>query len=171
MGTGTVRVEIPAANARKTPLPFIQLASGIRPGGSVAPGSAAGTRNAEPVTLATREAIASLISLVPTIPPFSPNPVIFPEERAGDQEGAARTLSQVVMGDFAAGRYVDSASLFRSILTLPLSRTMETRVRFYLAQSLYFSGERENAFLEFLLVSRSGLYEEAKPWMDGILTG
>ena len=170
-GVEEIRVEIPAADARKTPLPFLQLSSGIRPGTSIVQGLAAGRRNAQAVSLATQEAIDRLLALSPVVEPFQPEPVILPRERADDTEGAARTLSQVVMGDFSNARYVDASRLFRNILLLPLSKEMETRVRFYLAQALYFSDEKEAAFLEFLLVSRNGFYQEAKPWMDGILTG
>ncbi len=170
-GAGRIRVEVPAANARPTPLPFLQLATGLRPGGTIVPGATSASVAARPVSLATEEAIASLLAYAPPRESFSPEPVVLPAERAGDQQGAARTLAQVVMQDFAEGKYVDSVDLLQNVLRLPLNEDVEMRVRFYLGQALYFSGETEAAFLEFLLVSRSGMYEEGIPWINGILTG
>lgn len=170
-GVESIRVEVPAADARKTPLPFLHLSSGIRPGTSVTPGLVSASINAQPVSLATQEAIDFLLAFAPESSTFQPEPIILSEERGAGTQGAEQTLSQVVLGEFSEARYVEAVDLFRNILLLPLEKELETRVRFYLAQALYFSGEKEAAFMEFLLTSRSGYYQEAKPWMDGILTG
>jgi hypothetical protein len=163
-----VQIQFPRATKRRAPLPVLQLARDIRTGERLArnpvPPPAEGRMSGP-----TESAVSYLLSRAPEPRTFRPDPVILPEERTTEGEGAARTLAQVVQTDFSQGRYASAADMLRNLLTLPLSENMERRTRFYLGQALFFDGRREPAFMEFVLASEGELYSQTRPWIDGIL--
>jgi len=167
-GASDIEIQIPRATKRAAPLPILQLARGIQSGDRLARNTVP-ERSGRILGPDTEGAIRYLLALSPEPQVFRPNPVILPEEREVTGDGAERTLAQVVSTDFAAGNYATTAGLLENLLTLPLSSTMEDRVRFYLGQALYFDGRREPAFVEFLLARDGELYSQVKPWIDGIL--
>lgn len=158
----------PASPTRRAPLPILQpsaAVAGIRPSREVIPFGG----EAQAVRPPVERAIERLLASAPATPPFEPAPIILPEERTVRGEGAARTLAQIVEDSFIPRNYEETVELLNSLLLLPLSPDFSRRVRFYLAQALFFSGERERAFMEFLVASRGSLYEASRPWIDGIL--
>ncbi|MFW6229060.1 MAG: hypothetical protein ACOC2V_06335 [Alkalispirochaeta sp.] len=156
------------ATKRAAPLPILQIARGIQSGDRLARNTVP-ERSGRILDPETEGAIRYLLSRTPEPRVFRPEPVILPEEREVTGDGAGRTLAQLVSTDFADGNYATAADLLENLLTLPLSSTMEDRVRFYLGQALYFDGRREPAFVEFLLARNGELYQQVKPWIDGIL--
>ncbi len=163
-----VRIQFPQATKRRAPLPILQLARDIRTGERLArnpvPQQSQGRMSGPAET-----AVSYLLSRAPEPRVFQPQPVILPEERIDDGEGAARTLAQIVQTDFSEGRYATAADMLRNLLTLPLSAPLERRARFYLGQALFFDGRREPAFMEFVLASEGELFSNTRPWIDGIL--
>ncbi len=163
-----ITLQFPRSPKRRAPLPMLHLVRDIRTGERLA-------RNPTPersevrMSQSAESAVAYFLARAPEPVPFRPEPVVLPEERSGDGEGVARTLSEVVRTDFAQERYAVATDHLRRILTLPLSDTLERRTRFYLGQALYFDGRHEPAFMEFLLASEGELYSQTKPWLNGIL--
>lgn len=153
-------VDLPQSRTRRAPLPMLQFGDN----------AAAVPAVARPVGGPTREAIAQLLDGEPPAARFAPEPVVLPQERAADEEGAARTLAQIATGEFAAGNYERSLDLLDSLLRLPLSNRVAARARFYRGQSLFFLGHTERALMDLLLALNQGeLYASAKPWVDGLL--
>lgn len=169
-GGTPVAIEVPAARMRPAPLPILQITRGTQSGGQLAAQVIPNGGLARPISAQTTEGLAFLLASAPQPPRFVPEPVVLPGERDLTGEGATRTLAQIVNTDFADGRYAQAADLLRNLLELPLSAPVEARVRFYLGQSLFLDGRSEPAFMEFVIASESGLYAEARPWIDGILT-
>lgn len=170
-----VQLNIPSRTTRPAPLPILELTGTLRDDQRLVAGEVPYGGRAQPVRAATTRAIDRLLRDAPQPQPFDPAPVVLPPERTNDAEdsanGAGRTLTQVIQNYFVAGDYASTANLLRNLLELPLSRDFERRVRYYLAQSLYFDGRREPAFVEFLIAAdgNGALYSEVRPWIEGIL--
>lgn len=165
-----ISIDVPRVTKRPAPLPILQLTGDIT--GSQSPAMSELPRGvrAQVVSSATREAIDILLARAPERVRFAPAPVILPEERGGDNQGAQATLSQILNTEFSAGNYAHAATLLESLLEFPLSREFERRVRYYLGQAYYFDNRHESAFLEFLSVSEGDLYAPARVWIEGILS-
>lgn len=159
----------PPATKRAAPLPVLELSGGIHGDQVVLAREVPHGGQPQAVRPVTDRAITRLLQRTPAIEPFAPQPVVLPPERADDGEGAERTLAQVIRDHFVPGEYATSINLLRNLLKFPLNAEFERRVRFYLAQALFFDGRREPAFVEFLLASEGSLYQETRPWIDGIL--
>lgn len=163
------RVAIPHSTTRPAPLPMLEISGAIQDSKSIVARTIPHGGRAQPVRPATARAISRLLQDAPAVASFSPEPVILPPERTGEGQGAARTLSQVLNNYFVNGDYATTASLLNNLLELPLSRDFERRVRFYLGQALWFDGLPRHAFMEFLFASDGSLYNDARPWITGIL--
>ncbi len=166
-----ITIDVPQSTTRPAPLPILQLAGGVTGTRTAVMSEVPRSGSAVPVSAATREAIDVLLAQSSGVPRFDPDPVILPEERLTDMEGASATLAQIVSSEFSRGDWSESASLLENLLQLPLEPEFERRVRFYRGQALYFDMRRESAFLEFLSASEGSLYAEVRPWVDGILSG
>ena len=128
-------------------------------------------RTPSSISPSTYRAIETLREMYGVSPaPFDPKPTILPEERIVTGTGVQRTLSRIVATEFMQGDYEQTSTLLRNLLSLPMSREMEQRVRFYRAQALFFDNRLEPALLELLVAHKGELYENARPWVDGILS-
>lgn len=166
-----ITIQIPAATKRPAPLPILQLTSGLQSGERLATPDIPRSATAGLLPPSAERAVTEFLNDTQERADFSPEPVILAEERAGDGEGAQKTLARIVTGEFAAGDYDAAVELMRNLLMLPIGTDLEERIRFYLGQALYFDGRREPAFMEFVIAADGVLYSQVKPWMDGILTG
>lgn len=161
-------LEIPPARTRRAPLPILQFAGGFDAEQPVARPTVIPPARA--VTVATQRAIDQMLILAPAAALFDPLPTVLPEERAADEDGAARTLAQIATGEFASGSFGQTITMIDALLRLPLSARIVARARFYRAQALYFEGHPERALMDFLIaMGRPELYDHAKNWVDGIL--
>ena len=84
---------------------------------------------------------------------------------AGGEESA---LFNIVKEDFEAFNWEDACINLQHFLSLPRSRDVEARARFYLGQSLYFTGRYREALMQFLSF-RSFHQIEANIWIDAVL--
>ena len=84
---------------------------------------------------------------------------------AGGEESA---LSQIVKEDFETFEWENACINLQHFLALPRSRDVEARARFYLGQSLYFTGKYRESLMEFLSF-RSYHEIEANIWIDVVL--
>ncbi|MFW5694148.1 MAG: hypothetical protein ACOCYB_03195 [Alkalispirochaeta sp.] len=166
-----VQISVPPATKRRAPLPILRNASGIHSGPRRSSPDMPRPSTARPLSSSTETAIEELLSRTPEPEAFEPEPHILPQERSDEGTGVAQTLSRVVTGEFSDGDYERTADLLETILQISMSAEQEYRIRFYLGQALYFEGERERAFMQFLMASESEeLYTEARPWIDGMLS-
>ena len=166
-GRPAVQVAVRRERLRPAPLPILRVvnsASSANPLASNPIPSASG-----PLQPTTLDAIDELLARAPAGRSFQPEPVVLPQHRSIDGQGAFRSLTQIVAVEFARGDWPLTVKLLRNLLRLPLDETLEREARFYLGQALYFDGRTHPAFLEFLLAGRGELYAESQIWMDGIL--
>ncbi|MDR2966205.1 MAG: hypothetical protein LBU88_10585 [Treponema sp.] len=84
---------------------------------------------------------------------------------AGGEESA---LFQIVKEYFETFEWEGACTILRHFLSLPRSRDVEARARFYLGQSLYFTGSYREALMQFLSF-RSYHQIEANIWIDAVL--
>ena len=87
------------------------------------------------------------------------------EAPAGGEESA---LSQIIMEYFVNSQWENVRISLQHYLSLPRSRGVEARARFYLGQVLYFTGNYRDALMEFLTF-RLFNQEEADSWIDAVL--
>ena len=84
---------------------------------------------------------------------------------AGGEESA---LFQIIKEHFEKFDWERARESLQHFLALPRSREVEARARFYLGQTLYFTGNYRDALLEFLAF-RYYHQVEANIWIDAVL--
>jgi hypothetical protein len=94
--------------------------------------------------------------------------ILAAERSPGGEKNQGLVLATIVNDSFALGNYELSIRQLENLLTIPLGEDLEYRTRYYYGQSLYFQGEYERAFLQFVLI-RDWDYAKTKIWMDRIL--
>ncbi|GHV63722.1 hypothetical protein AGMMS49587_14610 [Spirochaetia bacterium] len=78
------------------------------------------------------------------------------------------SLKAIIQGPFLAQDWRTAAAELRRYLSLPHNNLTIARARFYLGQSLYFSGDYQEALFEFLMF-KTEFPAEAKDWIDAAL--
>jgi hypothetical protein len=82
--------------------------------------------------------------------------------------GESKALAEILAKDFTRTNWDESIRQLGNFLTLPLSRDLQAKGHFYLAQSYYLNGKYKEALMEFLYV-QDELPDYAQPWIDNTL--
>jgi hypothetical protein len=95
-------------------------------------------------------------------------PRVFAVDLAAPQGGEESALFQIVMEYFSKYDWDSARISLQYYLSLPRSREVEARARFYLGQTLYYTGKFREALMEFLAF-RSHNATEANSWIEATL--
>ncbi|MCL2277301.1 MAG: hypothetical protein FWC21_05325 [Treponema sp.] len=110
------------------------------------------------------------INQMPPKAPLEPKrPRVFSVDLIAPTGGEESVLFQIVIEYFVKFDWENARINLQHYLSLPRSREAEARARFYLGQSLYYSGYFREALMEFLAF-RSFNSGEANKWIDAVLT-
>ena len=93
---------------------------------------------------------------------------IFTIDTQPSSGGGDAALFQIVNDFFEKKEWDEARSGFIHYLSLPRSRDAEVRARFYLGQTLYFTGNYKDALFEFLSI-RTVYPQEVNSWVDAVL--
>jgi len=96
-------------------------------------------------------------------------PRVFSVDLVAPTGGEDSALFQIVMECFVKFDWENARVNLTHYLSLPRSREIEARARFYLAQTLYYSGSYREALMEFLSF-RSLYLAEANVWIEAVLS-
>ena len=108
-------------------------------------------------------------SLPPKVPLTLKNPRVFAVDLQSPSSGEGSALFQIVKEFFEKRDWEGARVGLLHYLSLPRSSDVEARARFYLGQTLYFTGSYREALFEFL--SFKSLYPvEANIWIDATLS-
>ena len=105
----------------------------------------------------------------PKAPLVKKAPRVFAVDLQSPSGGEESALFQIVKEYFEKRDWEGAQAGLTHYLTLPRSKDVEARARFYLGQTLYFTGNYREALFEFLSV-KSLHPAEANVWIDAILT-
>jgi len=97
------------------------------------------------------------------------NPRVFTVDLQFPSSGEESALSQIVKDFFEKRDWEGAREGLLQYLSLPRSRDVEARARFYLGQTLYFTGNYREALFEFLWM-KSLHPVEANIWIDATLS-
>jgi len=113
-----------------------------------------------------------LKSSAPEAPPKAPlalkKPRVFAVDLQSPTGGEASALFQIVKEYFEKRDWEGARLSLLHYLSLPRSRDVEARARFYLGQTLYFTGNYRGALFEFLTIKPVHPVE-ANVWIDAVL--
>jgi hypothetical protein len=116
------------------------------------------------------EQSARMLEGLPSKEPLTlKTPRVFVVDLDPPSSGEESALFQIVKDFFQERDWEGSRTALSDYLSLPRSRDVEARARFYLGQALYFTGNYREALFEFLWV-KSLHQDEANMWIDATLT-
>jgi len=95
-------------------------------------------------------------------------PRVFAVDLAAPAGGEESALFQIVMEYFSKYNWDSARISLQHYLSLPRSKEVEARARFYLGQTLYYTGKYREALMEFLAF-RSHNPGEANSWIEAVL--
>ena len=93
---------------------------------------------------------------------------VYTDDLAAPAGGEDSALFQIVTEQFIKFDWEGARESLKRYLALPRSREIEARARFYLGQTLYFTGNFRQALMEFLSY-RALNAEEANKWIEAVL--
>ncbi|MDR0302633.1 MAG: hypothetical protein LBI04_10025 [Treponema sp.] len=96
-------------------------------------------------------------------------PRVFTVDLQSPSGGEDSALFQIVSESFVKRDWEKARTSLLHYLSLPRSKNVEARARFYLGQTLYFTGNYRGALFEFLSI-KSTHPVEANMWIDSTLT-
>jgi len=96
-------------------------------------------------------------------------PRVFAVDLVAPTGGEESALFQIVMEHFVRFEWEAARASLQHYLSLPRSREVEARARFYFGQTLYYTGSYREALMEFLSF-RSFHLPEANTWIEAVLT-
>ena len=97
------------------------------------------------------------------------DPRVFSIDLTSPLSGEDSSLFQIVTEQFLRFEWETARVNLQNYLSLPRSRDIESRARFYLGQALYYTANYREALMEFLSF-RSQYPGEAGKWIEAILT-
>jgi hypothetical protein len=157
----------PAPAARTPPLPYFLLENESI--GSAALSLDEGLPPVRPVSPETGKAISILLAKAPQLKKTMPETSVLPEDRVAPTGGEDYALSLIVSDKISAKDWSGAADQLRKYLSLNRGPKATARARFYLGESLAFTGSSRDAFFEF--ISARDFYPlETKPWIDYVLS-
>jgi len=148
---------------RPIPLPILSLRETIFDGFFIAeiPGQIALSAQASEMLANTRMPDKAPLQLK--------NPRVFSIDLTYPISGEDSSLFQIVTEQFLRFEWETARVNLQNYLSLPRSREIEARARFYLGQALYYTASYREALMEFLAF-RSQYPDEAGKWIEAILT-
>ena len=96
-------------------------------------------------------------------------PRVFSSDLIAPAGGEESALFQIVMEHFSKFEWDNAVINLQNYLSLPRTKEVEARARFYLAQAYYYTGNYREALMEFL-VFRTYNPAEANNWIDAVLS-
>ena len=96
-------------------------------------------------------------------------PRVFAVDLKAPASGEESALFEIVKEYFEKQDWESARVSLQRYLTLPRSKDVEARARFYLGQTLYYTGNYKGALFEFLSI-KSTHTVEANIWIDAVLT-
>jgi len=106
---------------------------------------------------------------VTKMPMVLKGPRVFAVDLEAPTGGEESALFQIVMEYFIKFEWESARLSLQHYLSLPRSRDVELRARFYLAQTLYYTGRYRESLMEFLAF-RTHHPVEANSWIEAVLT-
>jgi len=107
------------------------------------------------------------------MPPKAPislkRPRVFSVDLVAPTGGEESALFQIITEYFVAFKWEEAQVSLQHYLSLPRSRDIEARARFYLGQTFYYTGKYRESLMEFLSI-RPLHYAEASSWIDAVLS-
>jgi hypothetical protein len=101
-------------------------------------------------------------------PPEQRKPRVFTVDLQAPSGGEDSALFQIISESFIKRDWEKARTDLLHYLSLPRSKDVEARARFYLGQTLYFTGHYRGALFEFLAI-KSIHPVEANKWIDSTL--
>ena len=152
---------------RRAPLPLLTLDREIESGRMLRdPAKALPDR--QELSPESARALSALLADMPdrSIRP-KVRPVILSVDRAGAGDAADQGLQDILNGSFSRGEWAAAERELLAYLGRAGNDRLRSRIHYYRGQCFYFMGERETAFLEFLL-ARDVYFEESNRWLSRI---
>jgi hypothetical protein len=148
---------------RPMPLPILTLHNTI-------PESLFITEVPEQVSLST-ESVNMLrdIQMPSRLPSALKPPRVFTVDLETPLGGEESALFQIIMEYFVKFEWESARIRLQHYLSLPRSRDIEARARFYLGQTMYYTGMYREALMEFLRFRNSNQIEATR-WIDAVLS-
>lgn len=129
----------------------------------------------QPLDAVTKARITSLTAGLKSGMASRKSPELLPSDRLQLEgraiqapSGESKALAEILAKDFTRTNWDESIRQLSNFLTLPLSRDLQAKGHFYLAQSYYLNGKYKEALMEFLFV-QDELPDQAQPWIDNTL--
>jgi len=96
-------------------------------------------------------------------------PRVFSVDLVAPTSGEESALFQIIAEYFVTFKWDEAQVSLQHYLSLPRSKDIEARARFYLGQTLYYTGNYRESLMEFLSI-RSLHFVEANKWVDAVLS-
>jgi hypothetical protein len=148
---------------RSIPLPFISV-NAISPGNGYEDIPAP-----TPLSPEAAQAVNGIRTATRRAPLPEKTPRVFDQDLEPSSGGEDHALRTIVQGSFRSRDWAVCRDDLLQYLSLSRNAASESRARFYLAQSCYFSGAYRDALFEFLAI-QSSYPEEAAAWIQATLT-
>jgi hypothetical protein len=160
----TVTSEQPVErNLRPIPLPVLTLRNTV-------PDSYFMTEIPEQVPLnAASENILRSTKMPSKAPLRLKRPRVFSVDLVAPTGGEESALFQIITEYFVTFKWEDARISLQHYLSMPRSKDIEARARFYLGQTLYYTGNYRESLMEFMSI-RSLHLAEANRWIDAVLS-
>lgn len=125
----------------------------------------------QPLAKSTRRAVDVMLQQIGSPPDPLVLPVILESEERTNLDSLPKQeqiLAEIVSSSFLDANYMQSIQQLEDLLNMSVIRTVDFRIRFYYAQSLFFIGELEAAIFQFLYIQDQspGI---VKPWVNLVL--
>ncbi|WP_461248176.1 tetratricopeptide repeat protein, partial [Treponema sp. R6D11] len=151
------------SNLRPIPLPVLTLRNTV-------PESYFMTEIPEQVTLsATSENILRGTRMPSKAPLKLKRPRVFSVDLVAPTGGEESALFQIITEYFVTFKWEEARISLQHYLSMPRSKDIEARARFYLGQTLYYTGKYRESLMEFMSI-RSLHLAEANKWIDAVLS-
>jgi hypothetical protein len=160
----TVTSEQPAERTlRPIPLPVLTLRNTI-------PESYLMTEIPEQTPLSAASAKMLNDTKMPSKAPINlKRPRVFSVDLVAPTGGEESALFQIITEYFVTFQWESARVSLQHYLSLPRSKDIEARARFYLGQTLYYTGKYRESLMEFLSI-RSLHLAEANKWIEAVLS-
>jgi len=96
-------------------------------------------------------------------------PRVFSVDLVAPTGGEESALFQIITEYFVTFKWEDAQVSLQYYLSLPRSRDIEARARFYFGQTLYYTGKYRESLMEFLAI-RPLHFAEANKWVEAVLS-
>jgi len=160
----TVTSEQPVErNLRPIPLPVLTLRNTV-------PDSYFITEIPEQVPLSATSSNILRDTKMPAKAPINlKRPRVFSVDLVAPTGGEESALFQIITEYFVTFKWEEARVSLQHYLSLPHSKEIEARARFYLGQTLYYTRKYRESLMEFLSV-RSLYLAEANKWIEAVLS-